>query len=64
MTNAQYRILLEHLGLNAQEAGRVIGVSRRQAQRYATNDAIPRPVAKLVRLMVEYRIDPEHVEAL
>ena len=64
MTNAQYRLLLEHLGLNAQEAGRVLGVSRRQAQRYATKDTIPAPVAKLMRLMAERNIDPEDVEAL
>ena len=61
MTNAQYRKLLKHLDLNAQEAGRVLGVSRRQAQRYATDDAIPAPVAKLMRLMAMYKIDPEHV---
>ena len=64
MTNAQYRKLLEHLGLNIVEAGRVLGISPRQAQRYAAKDAIPAPIAKLVRLMAEYNIDPKHVEAL
>lgn len=61
MTNAQYRNLLETLGLNVVEAGRVLGISPRQAQRYAANDAIPAPIAKLVRLMVENNIDPNHV---
>lgn len=64
MTNAQYRKLLEHLGLNVMEAGRVLGISPRQAQRYAAKDAIPGPIAKLVRLMVEKNIDPNHVQAL
>jgi len=64
MTNAQYRKLLEHLGLNVVEAGRVLGISPRQAQRYAARDAIPGPVAKLMRLMVEKNIDPKHIEAL
>ena len=64
MTNAQYRKLLEHLGLNIVEAGRVLGISPRQAQRYAAKDAIPGPVAKLMRLMVERNIDPEDVKAL
>src|SRR6266404_2033574 len=64
MTNAQYRILLEHLGLNVVEAGRVLGISPRQAQRYAAKDAIPAPVAKLVRLMVVKDINPKEVEAL
>jgi len=64
MTNAQYRKLLSDLGLNIVEAGRVLGISPRQAQRYAANDAIPRPVAKLMRLMAEKNIDPEYVETL
>jgi len=64
MTNAQYRLLLEHLGLNVVEAGRVLGISPRQAQRYAAQDAIPGPVAKLMRLMAEKNIDPEYVETL
>ena len=64
MTNAQYRLLLEHLGLNIVEAGRVLGISSRQAQRYAAKNAIPGPVAKLMRLMAEMDIDPKHVEAL
>lgn len=64
MTNAQYRKLLSDLGLNIVEAGRVLGVSPRQAQRYAAKGAIPVPVAKLMRLMAEKNIDPEYVETL
>jgi hypothetical protein len=56
--------MLERLDLNVLQAGRVLGISRRQAQRYAANDAIPAPIAKLVRLMVEHNINPNHVEAL
>ncbi len=64
MTNAQYRKLLSDLGLNIVEAGRVLGISPRQAQRYAAGDAIPAPIAKLMRLMAEKNIDPEYVETL
>ena len=64
MTNAQYRKLLADLGLNVVEAGRVLGISPRQAQRYAAGGTIHPTVAKLMRLMAEKNIDPKHVEAL
>lgn len=64
MTNAQYRDLLEHLDLTVTGAGPVLGISPRQAQRYAANDTIPGPIAKLMRLMVENNITPNHVAAL
>lgn len=64
MTNAQYRDLLEHLDLTVTGASPVLGISPRQAQRYAANDAIPGPIAKLMRLMVENNINPNHVAAL
>jgi DNA-binding transcriptional regulator YiaG len=63
MTNAQYRAIRQKLGLNAQEMGRVLGVSPRQAQRYDADDKIPAPVAKLMRLM-EGGINPKIVKEL
>ena len=64
MTNHQYRTMLEKLGLNIQEAGRMLGVSRRQAQRYAADAAIPSPVAKLLLIIERHGIAPAEVEGL
>lgn len=64
MTSAQYRKLLERLGLTIVGAAPVLGISRRQAQRYAEGNAIPGPVAKLVWLMADRGIDPNDVMRL
>ena len=51
MTNHQYRTILEKLGLNTETGGNMLGLSRRQAQRYAKDATIPKPVGKLLLLM-------------
>jgi hypothetical protein len=51
MTRREYRDMLDHLQIGVVEAGKVFGMSKRQAIRYAQGDSkIPTPVAKLVRL--------------
>lgn len=64
MTNQQYRILLELLGLDPMRAARVFGISTRQSQRYAAKNPIPAPLAKLLQLMVQRNINPDDIEAL
>ena len=64
MTSTQYRKLLDRLGLTIVGAAPVLGISPRQAQRYAAGDPIPGPVAKLLRLMVDRGIDPVEVMRL
>jgi hypothetical protein len=64
MTNEQYREKLKELGLSIIGAAPVFGISRRQAQRYASNDAIPPPIAKLMHIMVDCAIDPADVAYL
>jgi hypothetical protein len=40
----------------------VLGVSLRQAQRFAAGETpVPRPVAKLLRLMVRLKVSPDEV---
>ena len=54
MTKEEYRKALEILGLSIVGAASHLGVSRRQAQRYASRrgTAVPERTAKLVRWMV------------
>jgi len=52
MTRNQYLEALKRLGLSHQGAGRMLGVSPRQAQRFASGESpIPPPVARLLWLM-------------
>ena len=64
MTNEQYRIALQKLELYTLDCAEVLGVSRRQAQRYAKDATIPGPVAKLLLLMVRDVVSPSDVEGL
>lgn len=61
MTAAQYRKILDNLELSIIGAAKVLGISKRQSQRYAAGDQIPKPVAKLLRLMVRLKLKPEDV---
>lgn len=62
MTAAQFRRALNQLGLSVYASGPVLGLSLRQAQRIAAGESpVPRPVAKLLRLMLRLRVDPADV---
>ena len=62
MTRNQYLEALKRLGLSHQSAGRMLGVSPRQAQRFASGESpIPTPVAKLLQLMIERELKPEDI---
>jgi hypothetical protein len=53
MTPLQYRAACDKLGLTIVGSGPVLGVSKRQAQRYAHGEQpIPETVAKLLRAMI------------
>lgn len=56
MTETQYRNALKRLGLTPYSAGPILGISRRQAQRYAAGDPIPGPIVKLLRLALAGKI--------
>jgi hypothetical protein len=57
MTKEQYQAALERLGLDWRTAGPTLGVSKRQAFRFASGATpVPRPIAKLIRYMLRFGI--------
>lgn len=58
MTNREYRAILEKLAIPVIGAAEILGISPRQAQRYAAADAIPGPVARLMRLLADGTLQP------
>ena len=62
MTPKQYADAIDRLGLSQRAAGRFLGVGERQSRRWIAGDArIPESVAKLLRLMVLWKLKPEDV---
>lgn len=62
MTPHQYAEAIDRLGLSQRSAGLFLGVNERQSRRWVAGDSeIPESVAKLLRLMVRLKIDPEEV---
>lgn len=64
MTRRQYLIALGELGLTpaGKQTAETIGLTLRQAQRIAAGASrVPGPVARLLRLMIHYRIPPDAV---
>ena len=59
-----YRESIKKLGLNVQDAGRALGISRRSSTRFAAGEEMSAPVRKLLRLIVKYGVDPKEVEGL
>ena len=63
MTTKQYKDIIKSLGLSQLAAGRLLGFSPRQAHRIAVGEShVPEPAAKLLRLIVELKIDPNKVK--
>ena len=62
MTPKQYADAIARLGLSQRAAGSFLGVDERQSRRWIAGDArIPEAVAKLLRLMIRLRLDPDDV---
>ena len=62
MTPSQYRAAIKTLGLSQERAGDWLGIGRRTSQSYALGETrIPEPVAKLLRLTVELKLDPDDI---
>jgi DNA-binding transcriptional regulator YiaG len=60
MTTEQYNAALDKLGFNQQAAGRLFGVGKRTAGRWAQGQArIPAAVAMLLQLMVKKKLKLE-----
>jgi hypothetical protein len=63
MSPKQYRAAIEALGLSQVKAGLFLGVGPRTSRRWALDEsAIPESVAKLLRVMIHYKLTPEEVD--
>lgn len=63
MTPPQYKAAIKALGLSQERAGDWLGIGRRTSQGYALGEyPVPEPVAKLLRLCVKMKLDPEDVK--
>jgi len=62
MTPSQYRAAIKTLGLSQERAGDWLGIGKRTSQSYALGETrIPEPVAKLLRLTIELKLDPDDI---
>lgn len=61
MTASEFRVAIAALGLSQVGTGRFLGDKRgRKGQRYAAAETpVPKPVAMLLRLMIEHGVKPE-----
>lgn len=65
LTKNQYRKAIDAIGLSQVGASEFFEVSRKTSPRWARNEApIPGAVAKLLRVMIKYKISPEEVDKL
>lgn len=63
MTAPQYRTAIKTLGLSQERAGDWLGIGRRTSQGYALGEyPVPEPVAKLLRLCIKLKLNPEDVK--
>ena len=62
LTPTQYRAAIAKLGLSQERAGLWLGIGKRTSQGYALGERpVPEPVAKLLRLMVRLKLQPDDV---
>ncbi len=62
MTANQYRAAMDKLGLSQAGAAEFLGIGIRTSHGYANGEAIPEPIAKLLRLMVRLELKPQDVK--
>ena len=62
VTSTQYKAAIKALALSQERAGDWLGIGRRTSQGYALGEyPVPEPVAKLLRLCVKLKLDPDEV---
>jgi transcriptional regulator with XRE-family HTH domain len=65
MTPADYRAALAALDITTHEVAQMLGVSDRQAYRYASGESdVPPPVARFLTYLVREDVSPERVMAV
>lgn len=62
MTAKQYRDAIKSLGLTQGEAAKWMGIGIRTSHGYANGELIPEAVAKLLRLCIKLKLNPEDVK--
>jgi hypothetical protein len=63
MTPTQYRTDIKARELSQERAGDWLGIGRRTSQGYALGEyPVPEPVAKLLRLCVKMKLNPDDVK--
>jgi DNA-binding transcriptional regulator YiaG len=63
MTPKQYADAIERIGLSQRGAGKFLGVDERTSRKWIAGDArIPESAAKLLRLMVRLKLNPDDVQ--
>ena len=64
MNGDEYQKAIERLDLTKVEAARFLGVDDTTSRRWIAGSPIPRAVVILLRLMIRYRLSPDHVQTL
>jgi hypothetical protein len=65
MNGDEYAKAIERLDLTQVEAARFLGVDDTTSRRWvADRSPVPRAVTMLLRLMIRYRLSPDHVQTL
>ena len=65
MNGAEYLKAIQRLDLTQVEAARFLGVDDTTSRRWVSEKSpVPRAVAILLRLMIRYRLAPDHVMSL
>lgn len=63
MTPTQYKAAIKSLSLSQERAGDWLGIGRRTSQGYAIGEyPVPEPTAKLLRLVIRLKINPQDVK--
>jgi hypothetical protein len=65
MKKTEYRKAIEAVGLSQVKASEFFGVDRKTSPRWARGETpVPEAVAKLLRVMIHYKLSPEEIDKL
>ena len=65
MTPAEYRVVIDRLGLSQVKTAKLLGIDPRSSRRYASGEVpIPEATAKLLRFLVQAGVEPAEFDRL
>ena len=64
MNQYEFKWALDHLGLTQKEAGDMLGIAIRTVHGYCHGTPVPEPTARLLLIILKYKLYPEDVLAL